>query len=137
MLLGFTHPQRRNIPDSDYYYVYEHRQPPPFTHVWLARYAGRPDEPMYRHHALRLTSDSGRIGNAYGATMCIEHLVLRVFGHDLDDELSVSPMDAQMDQVQRLIRPAAVRCTWPPSGAMDAAGLRAYADGFLSPSEGR
>lgn len=133
MMLGFTHPQRRNIPDSGYHYVYKHRQPPPFNYVWLASYTGSPDEPMYRHHGLKLTSDSGRSGNAYGATMCIERLVLRVFGHDLGEELRVVPRDPQMD---RLIRPGSVRCTWPPSRAMDAVGLRAYADAFLSPSEG-
>jgi hypothetical protein len=64
--------------------------------------------------------------------MCIERLVLRVFGHDLGEELSLAQGDP-LRQAQRLIRPASVRCTWPPSGAMDAIGLRAYADAFASP----
>lgn len=133
MMLGFTHPTRRSIADADYHHLYEHQQPPPFTHVWIARYGGSEPDPFYRHHGLQFDSPSGRRGTGYGATMCLEHLVLRVFGHDLGEELELAH-HPQVARAQRVIRPATGGCSWPPSGAMDAAGLLAYADAFLSPS---
>jgi hypothetical protein len=130
MMLGFTHPRRRKIPDTDYHYLYKHREPPPFTSVWLARYSRIPENPFYRHYGLELVTVSGRSGNAYVATMCIQQLVLRVFGHDLGEDMLLAPRDTAMVQVERVIRPATNRCSWPPSSALDANGLLAYADAF-------
>lgn len=108
MMLEYLHPPDiRAIPPSHYEYLYQRRQPPSNSRIWLVPYAG---EPLRTAHVTRghllpgPEPGEGLPFNAYTTVLAIGQIVMHMVGGAAIQNFSVRPQDRWTE-----LR----RSTWP------------------------
>jgi hypothetical protein len=124
MVLDELYPEYQAIP-RDYYDPFRrHQRPLAGTTVWMGRYEGAHPHVYYaaalEFPGLRKIAPEAPEIAAYGATIGIGHLVLRVFVTPI--EIDVTPVG---DTARRLtqIWPTSPVVEWPPELAVDDTGV--------------
>lgn len=122
MVFDLTHENYRTVADEDMRLLFERKQPPPATHVWLAAYG--PEPLIGDHKAFRLPPRSPSVAG-YGATLVLGHLVIQVF-RDSDEPSEAIPWSADMLDFFVPIWPIEKDAVnWPPRFGLDKQGLEA------------
>jgi hypothetical protein len=120
-------PQFWIVPDEDFRYLYEHREPPLSITILLGRYIDAPGE-VFRpawHGSSRFEGNlaNGMEFDGYRITFSVGHAVFQIwgrFGTDSDPHIAIpefvnegTPIE---DVLRRLWPPANEPHEWPPQG---------------------
>lgn len=141
MMFQFTLPPAKAVPAEQYRWFYEHRRPPPSSHIWVAGYSG-PHVASYRHHGFRMESPSRPVApdmvNGYSATLSIGQLVLHWFNHTLSGDFVLGSRGEGIENLGRIWPTTGGLVVWPPKGRrINTPTLRALADSFIRPASTR
>lgn len=123
-------PSEWTAPDRHFKYLYEHREPPASSSIFLAHYAPQPGEVFYAAWAgTAWTAAGGDFSSrdkihGFRVTFSVGHAIFRTYGHSRDDEdgFVMTPFLALGDQLiedtYRQLWPLQPRPhEWPPQGA--------------------
>lgn len=131
MMLAFTHPERRALPDAHLHWLYAQGEPDPHVVIWIGAYAGDWSG-WYSGEILGLGPRERPEGFAYCSTCLLGSLVFQVLGHDLNE--AMAPLAApEADRLSVQIWPdtrALVR--WPPDFTLRDGGLHLFASQFAA-----
>lgn len=119
MVGEWTVPSVHAISQNDRDYVYNHRKPPPLTHIWLAAWSKAEEPPLsFETHQFGFLPD-GKTAlprRGYLATFFIGHLGCQVLGHPFG---SVNVDDGNFGPAVVQIWPVAAESVrWPPRAAI-------------------
>jgi hypothetical protein len=133
MMFQHNRPQSWAVPLADHHWLFEHREPPTSTKVWLGCYATLGWAAFARQASLRLTPESATRDvhdlNAYATTFAVGHLVMQVFGTARAEELTIeSPgwVASAVDQIW----PTLGTLGWPRAIRFGDSGLEALSKVF-------
>jgi hypothetical protein len=132
-MLEFLDPHERAIQEDDARWLYEHREPPPRTIIWIASYRGNAYNAFYRHDVMQPGQAAERTDRtrrpsrkqaqpipppvSYGTNFGVRHVAFQVFGttqpnHRFGHIGLAAAAFEQLWPIRRVF-------TWPPAQALN------------------
>jgi len=129
-MLEFLYPQERAIQLTDAAWIFERREPPPRSMVWIASYRGAAYNSFYRHDVIQLPEWGAPIDQverehdapvpppvAYGVNFGVRHVAFQIFG--TTEERHTFGHRRWVAEAFDRIWPVQDAITWPPVKTLD------------------